>query len=910
MRFNTKELAYYASTRFGKADKEGALWMKEYEGLIKKKETYTQRWFLLTGNLLFYCKDEHPDSMVVGLIIVEKCRVEVESTEGNRNGFRLMFDEDGVGYSFVANSAREQDEWRTAVATTSYEYLRMAFSELRGQLMHLTGKDPLVEDHPLGALPITTVPALPTTAPAFEGKAVFELSLACSSLVGSLHGSVPNSLIVTSCMSPPQAYWIRYAQTEVVEHNCDPQFYTTVVFYAGSVSLHTRIKFEVFDKHESKMCPIGQATCTVMDIIKAPDTCCRLEVKFDDGTCGYLHIRAWKSEVNGGESGLELSAGSQVTKSPTPDLLSEEDATDGGGGASEPGSEVMSPAKFSFSAPMDNIVVRSYLFPVINSSDEKLKVTEVMGEGRYSFSIPMQLLELFIEEETRALQQYASLEGLRQGWEIARQEVALVHSEMISQYKENCSGLQAQLEAGVTFKKSTAKGMPELDFVPVNLHIQQMKVGRGEEEKERVVYMCVTAGCPTAYSHKFKQGGLAKLRSTTPLANVGSTNLSTATKTQRGQTLFGQIEVVLGDLQKEVDSIRSAARGRVLTSVHTSTRVLAENVHKLKSLCNVNLIHDSLRDLAGAVEPEFKLSETNVVALCRRVEEHVVSVEAVVSSLTPSNIGESGEGVRGVRVHWRGCDVLCVPAERWCELLEKPLMDFLSALTSTTTIFRKAVIFLFLRESYSLLQERVPLGLKSYLHRHDIVYSQAVTVTITSFVFKLLQSFAIPSFLTQLHKVGFLLHWESLLSTHGDEQGMLEDFIVAIADINQLTFKLCLAETLQDFPQVSGSRYKMCVEVPVQKTMFRLLPAPLQAGAEISVSAILFTQGINEQQTIADRFGDSTLQDQINIRSLTELTSYCSRYRECLGNSSEGHCSRPGALGLAVIYHISLTSSK
>ena len=79
MRFNTKELAYYASTRFGKADKEGALWMKEYEGLIKKKESelythfgkfvllpnlsaYTQRWFLLTGNLLFYCRDEHPVS--------------------------------------------------------------------------------------------------------------------------------------------------------------------------------------------------------------------------------------------------------------------------------------------------------------------------------------------------------------------------------------------------------------------------------------------------------------------------------------------------------------------------------------------------------------------------------------------------------------------------------------------------------------------------------------------------------------------------------------------------------------------------------------------------------------------------------------------------------------------------------
>ena len=42
------------------------------------------------------------------------------------------------------------------------------------------------------------------------------------------------------------------------------------------------------------MCPIGQATCTVLDIIRAPDTCRRLEIKFDDATCGYLHIRAWK----------------------------------------------------------------------------------------------------------------------------------------------------------------------------------------------------------------------------------------------------------------------------------------------------------------------------------------------------------------------------------------------------------------------------------------------------------------------------------------------------------------------------------------------------------------------------------------------------------------------------------------
>ena len=51
----------------------------------------------------------------------------------------------------------------------------------------------------------------------------------------------------------------------------------------------------------------------------------------------------------------------------------------------------------------------------------------------------------------------------------------------------------------------------------------------------------------------------------------------------------------------------------MLASVQTSTRSLANRVHQLTGHCNVSLMHDSVRDLAGAVEPEFGLSETNVV---------------------------------------------------------------------------------------------------------------------------------------------------------------------------------------------------------------------------------------------------------------------------------------------------------
>ena len=39
MRFNHRELALYAASRLGKGDKESCLWMKECEGILRKKES-------------------------------------------------------------------------------------------------------------------------------------------------------------------------------------------------------------------------------------------------------------------------------------------------------------------------------------------------------------------------------------------------------------------------------------------------------------------------------------------------------------------------------------------------------------------------------------------------------------------------------------------------------------------------------------------------------------------------------------------------------------------------------------------------------------------------------------------------------------------------------------------------------
>ena len=86
--------------------------------------------------------------------------------------------------------------------------------------------------------------------------------------------------------------------------------------------------------------------------------------------------------------------------------------------------------------------------------------------------------------------------------------------------------------------------------------------------------------------------------------------------------------------------------------------------------------------------------------------------------------------------------------------------------------------------------EKVPIGVKGYRHRHDIVFSQAMATVVTSFILQLQKFILDNAFLIQLQDIGFLMHWESLLSTHGDEIGMLEDFTVVMQNLNMLSIKI------------------------------------------------------------------------------------------------------------------------
>ncbi|KAK6291637.1 hypothetical protein J4Q44_G00374210, partial [Coregonus suidteri] len=172
-------------------------------------------------------------------------------------------------------------------------------------------------------------------------------------------------------------------------------------------------------------------------------------------------------------------------------------------------------------------------------------------------------------------------------------------------------------------------------------------------------------------------------------------------------------------------------------------------------------------------------------------------------------------------------------------------------------------------------------------HRRDAVFSQALCAVVCGFVLRLYSGLEDKDFLLQLCEVGLITQFEGLLSTYSDEVGMLEDMEMGVSDLNRVSFKITEAKSEQPtdlLPTVTGIRGCFCVEVPLPSETYLLLPGELRDGRDLRVHPLLFNIGINQQQSLADRFGDSSLQERINHRSCEMLKSYYKTLRDKLPN--------------------------
>ena len=130
----------------------------------------------------------------------------------------------------------------------------------------------------------------------------------------------------------------------------------------------------------------------------------------------------------------------------------------------------------------------------------------------------------------------------------------------------------------------------------------------------------------------------------------------------------------------------------------------------------------------------------------------------------------------------------------------------------------------------------------------------------------------------------FYIQFESLLSTRKNEKGMMEDLWYVIERCMPNVQLRCARgqedrclgiETCDD-----GSLTSVwIINLGLSEETFAMLPTRLvepdgTRSIRIKILAVLFSQGINEQQSLAHHMGDGALEDRINQRSLRALNKF------------------------------------